>query len=209
LDANINAFSEYNREYYQEYKVKIISEKETPQKILDFGCGIGTGCKYLKKYFPNAEITGIDVSDECINTAKEIDGINALSYDGENIPFENEFDLIYSSCVFHHIKKSQHPTILKQLSKALNKDGKIYIFEHNPLNPLTQKIVRDCPFDKNAELVFPNEFKKIVDCKINYTLFIPRFKFLKNLFFIEKYLTKIPFGAQYYCVIKPNVNNRK
>ena len=203
LNDNLNGYSEYTGEYYQKYKIQLLPDNDKNLKILDFGCGIGTGCKYLKEKFKNAEITGIDVSEESIEQAlKNVSDVKFVKYDGKNIPYENEFDIIYTSCVFHHIDKKEHKSIISQLKKALKPDGKLYIFEHNPQNPITRKVVKECVFDKNAVLVNPKEFKKITKCKIKYILFIPRFKILNKLFFIEKYLTKLPIGAQYCCIIE-------
>ena len=203
LDENLNGYSDYTSEYYQKYKIELLPKTKDNLKILDFGCGIGTGCKYLKEKYKNAKITGIDISQESINYAsKTVSDVEFIKYDGKNIPFENEFDIIYSSCVFHHIEKYQHKAFILQLKKALKSEGKLYIFEHNPINPITRKVVRECIFDNNTTLIPSKEFKKLTDCKINYIFFVPRFKILSNLFFIEKYLIKLPIGAQYYCEIK-------
>ncbi len=58
--------------YYAEYKVKILKNivaktKELNTKklnILEFGCGTGRNLFYMKKYFPNADIIGFDISEK-------------------------------------------------------------------------------------------------------------------------------------------------
>jgi len=46
-----------------------------PQKsafsLLDIGCAIGDGCELIQEKFPNAEITGFDISDVGIEKAKK------------------------------------------------------------------------------------------------------------------------------------------
>jgi 2-polyprenyl-3-methyl-5-hydroxy-6-metoxy-1,4-benzoquinol methylase len=37
-----------------------------PRRILDFGCGVGKTCQRLAVLFPDAFITGVDISDESI-----------------------------------------------------------------------------------------------------------------------------------------------
>ena len=43
--------------------------------------------------------------------------------------------------------------IINKLSSLLNKEERLVGWEHNSLNPITQKIVKDCPFDADAVLV--------------------------------------------------------
>lgn len=209
LDDSIQGLSEFGSEYYCEYKVKIIKDsiKFCPEKILDFGCGEGSSCTFLRKYFPNSVIEGIDVSSCSIEEAKskQIKDCNFSFYDGKTLPFEDcSFDVVFVACVFHHIEKQNHQLLIEEISRVLKKGGKLFIFEHNPINPLTQKVVKDCIFDKDAELIFPIEMKKTVKKagfkapKINYTLFVPRYNLFKNLFFVEKYLKWFFVGAQYY-----------
>lgn len=80
------------------------------------------------------------------------------------------------------------------------------MFEHNPANPLTLKAVKDCCFDGNARLLSSAYTKKLYasagfsSIDINYTLFFPAF--LNFMAFMERYMTVIPIGAQYYCKAK-------
>lgn len=46
-------------------------EMEAPKKILDAGCGPGNSTEILFKRWPNAELTGLDVSEEMIKKARE------------------------------------------------------------------------------------------------------------------------------------------
>lgn len=209
LKNNLKSFSAFKSEYFAEYKIQALKDSLnfSPKNILDFGCGDGISCEFFNKYFPESTISGIDVSSESIKIAqnKKIPSSSFLLYDGDKLPFEdNSFDLIFASGVFHHIEKQKHHNIAKEINRVLNKNGKLFIFEHNPINPFTKKVVKDCVFDKNAELLLAKSFKKTFqesnfqDIKINYTLFFPRYNLFKNFFSLEKYLTKCPLGAQYY-----------
>jgi len=57
--------------------------------------------------------------------------------------------------------------------------GNIVVFEHNPFNPLTKKMVRECEFDADAVLLSKSETIDIFErvdlsiVKSGYTLFIP------------------------------------
>lgn len=206
---NIKNLSEFDSNYFAEYKVKIVKDslEECPKNILDFGCGDGISCEFFRKYFPDSTITGIDVSSESIKIAenKQIQNSSFINYDGNKLPFESDsFDVIFVACVFHHIAKQNHKSLIHEFRRVLKKGGRVFIFEHNPLNPLTRKVVKDCVFDKDAELIYAKSFKKMAvklefrDIKINYTLFFPRFNIFKKCFPFEKNLKWCTLGAQYY-----------
>lgn len=205
----VKKLSEFGSEYFAEYKVQTIKDSLNfkPQNILDLGCGDGTSCEYLRKHFPDAKIFGIDISSQSIEAAKgkQIENCNFESYDGNKIPYESEsFDLILVACVFHHVKKENHFDLLKELKRVLKTNGKLFIFEHNPINPFTRKVFNDCIFDRDAELISSISMKNttvqsgFLNVKINYTLFFPRYNVFKKLFSLEKYLKRFFIGAQYY-----------
>ena len=69
--------SGFSRDYFYEYKIKeihrVLSKRKakSPLSILDFGCGIGNVDPYIRKYFPDSQICGVDISEESIKIAKE------------------------------------------------------------------------------------------------------------------------------------------
>ena len=200
--------------YFTEYKIKqvknfYLNKNKQPTNILDFGCGIGNSSDYLSQYFKESEIYGIDVSNESIEMAqkKNLKNCQFKLYNGEDIPFLEEFFVvIFISNVFHHIDHNKHVELLKKLKKTLKKEGILFLFEHNTLNPLTLKVVNECIFDKDAKLLNYWYSKKIFNLagftknKIKFILFIPpKFKWL---IFLEKYLYWLPFGGQYMSISK-------
>ena len=76
------------------------------------------------------------------------------------------------------------------------------MFEHNPLNPITQYIVKNCPFDKDAQLIKQGCCIQLLKtsglglAEKRYIVFFPRI--LKSLRSLEKYLSSLPLGAQYF-----------
>jgi len=70
--------------------------------ILDFGCGLGDAMPIYKKMYPNANLIGIDISEQAINKCKIKYGNIALFNIGDhnNIP---KVDIIIASNVFEHL----------------------------------------------------------------------------------------------------------
>lgn len=210
------AMSGTDSDFFSEYKILELlkfEEAAKPLRILDFGCGDGNSSVYLRKHFPNATIFGIDVSEESIRQAqkKQVIDTTFAVFDGLKIPFNiEEFDLIFTSMVFHHIEHHLHEGILLEIKRILKKGGRFYNFEHNPNNPLTRKVVNECEFDKEAVLLKPSYHKTIIIKsgltlnQLNYTLFFPRHQLFHPFLFLEKILTWMPIGAQYYVRVIKN-----
>lgn len=188
-----------------------VNKRSESLKILNFGCGIGNCEPLFKEYFPNSYVYGIDVSQKSIeyatNKNKDLKNTFYSVYDGMSIPFDiKHFDIILAANVFHHIPFSEHNTCFKLIYNSLNQDGRFYIFEHNPYNPLTRKVVNDCKFDENAVLLNPNYTKKKLKeigfshLDRKFTLFFP--KIVSFLIPLEKYISFVPLGAQYYYKAK-------
>jgi SAM-dependent methyltransferase len=215
LKSNIKLSGE-EPEYFAEYKIKDVFEyviKEnflTPNfKILDFGSGIGSSLPYFRKYFPDAEIIAIDVSERSLSLSqKRFPGMAKLQvFDGKKIPFaEGSFDLVFTSCVFHHIPPMEHLNLGQEIKRVLKQGGLFFNFEHNPLNPLTVNVVNACPYDENAILIPSRKWLRIMkevgfhDVELNYRIFFPRIlSFLRPL---ERFIKWLPLGAQYYICSK-------
>jgi len=197
-------------EFFAEYKIrdirKVVGQSNTP-KILDFGGGIGGSITPLRTIFPEADIVCLDVSERSLEIAKHRcgDAAKYICFDGKNLPFnDNIFDIILATCVFHHIEHNLHEFFLREFHRLLIPGGRVFVFEHNPLNPLTRRAVNTCEFDENAVLIGGESMKKKIvqagfsDVKLRYRIFFPHaLAFLRPL---EHYLYNLPLGAQYYVV---------
>lgn len=198
-------------EYFAEHKVQEIKKLEKNQKlnILDFGCGDGISSTFFLKYFSKSNYIGVDVSLDSISQAqtKISNKAKFIHFNGVKLPFnDDEFDVVFVACVFHHIDFSLHKQIFVEILRVLKKGGRLYVFEHNPYNPITRRIVNTCPFDKDAvllkpaylnDLLYKTGFEKV---KIKYILFFPRHSVFFLFHLVERLFQKIPFGGQYYSV---------
>jgi len=84
----------------------------------------------------------------------------------------------------------------------LKRGGQFIIFEHNPINPVTRHLVKNCPFDADAVLLSMRETIELnrnanlnVD-ESSYCLFFPQQLAVLRPF--EKYLRWLPIGGQYF-----------
>ena len=200
--------------YFAEYK--IIETKKAlstvPKSILDFGCGVGRNMGFLSKHFSNSELFGCDISSKSILLArKEIKNVTFFEL-GQDI-INQKFDLIFISNVFHHIAVDERPTVLtEQIIPLLNENGNLIIFEHNPYNPITLRIVANCEFDADAELIKKKELIKIlsnnnfIKLSSGYIHFFP--SNIGFMFKFEKLLKWFFLGAQYFCMFKKNQTNK-
>ncbi|MFL6229992.1 MAG: class I SAM-dependent methyltransferase [Pyrinomonadaceae bacterium] len=203
--------------HFDEYKIVEVARqieragwRDRPIKFLNFGCGIGKSERYVRERLPAADIYGVDVSARSIEAARErnrdLASVTFAVSDGESIPFDTEFDVVFVANVFHHIPRAAHGRLLRVLRGVLRDGGLLFLFEHNPLNPVTVKTVRACAFDEGAVLLPPWYARGILreagfaHSTINFTLFFPAP--LARLAPLEKYLRKLPFGAQYYCLAR-------
>ena len=195
--------------YFAEMKVKLLQpwETNTPLKILDVGCGDGITEVYINKYFALWKINAIDISEKSIEEAKTKNIINCdfSIYNGEDIPFaDGEFDVVFMAGVLHHIDFALHKNLIREISRVIKSAGRFYLFEHNPLNPVTKHLVNTCVFDKDARLLKSSYTIKLLRgnnfliMQKKFILFLPRKGILSKFIFLEKYLQWLPFGGQYY-----------
>lgn len=204
LLKNQLSFFEGNRNYFSEYKVRLLTKllKTSPQKILDFGSGIGLSLPFFEKYFESSQIFATDISSK---------SLEFVSHHFQNIKIlqdqeleGNIFDLIFLSGVMHHVPLKERLNTLQRLKNLLTPNGHLIIFEHNPYNPVTQRMVATCPFDKGVKLLTKRSLQKMMKtsglhvAKKGYTLFFP--EPLKIFRPLEQKLQWCPLGGQYYVM---------
>ncbi|UNK48888.1 methyltransferase domain-containing protein [Lysobacter sp. S4-A87] len=203
-------------EYFAAYKANVMASwlgaaAGTPGlRVLDFGCGVGGSIPHIRNAFPAATIHGADPSPESVRMAEENFGSSAgfSVIEGTRLGFEDaQFDVVLVGCVFHHIPVEERAAWMGEIRRVLRPDGHAFIFEHNMLNPLTMKAVRDCPFDDDAILLPRAELLSLArragfsSTTSRYIVFFPRF--LSMLRPVEPSLGWLPLGAQYFVHASP------
>ena len=196
---------ENNLNYYHIKKSEILKKElgYQPKKILDLGCGVGTMLELLIKSFQGSTFYAYDESKKSMDyIKKKFPKINHL----DNLETNEKFDLIFISAVVHHVKSGDRDDLFKNIYNLLSPNGVMFVFEHNPYNPVTLKMVTNCEFDADAELIKKNDLINL--CKKNnfkiiksgYIHFFP--SKLSFLFKLENYLKWFFLGAQYFCLFK-------
>jgi SAM-dependent methyltransferase len=205
LGRNLDAFARYKVQLTAE----LLSSRNCspPEKILEFGCGIGTNLPFFRQQFPRAKLYGCDISATSLQKAREklpdLIGFNSSSPKAL-APFAATFDVVFLACVLHHIPPQERQMWTNALAATVKIGGRLIIFEHNPWNPATRYLVSTCPFDKGVVLVQPHACVTMLrqsglqTDRVRYTLLVPwrQAAFVA----IEKIFDRIPLGGQ-YCVL--------
>ncbi len=196
-----------NVSYYHYAKAKIAKNElnYTPRKILDFGCGVGLMIKFLLQNFKESKFYAYDNSIKSLEHIKNTFPDVRCVYSLDTI---EKFDLIFVSNVIHHVKHEDRNDFLKKIYGLLSDEGRLLIYEHNPYNPITLKVVANCEFDADAELINKNDLIEL--CENNnfrlknsgYIHFFP--SKLRFLFGFEKYMKWLFLGAQYFSIFEKN-----
>lgn len=203
LSESTNFFAP-NENYFARYKIDIVKRhyRYTARQVLEYGCGIGRNISFLKSAFSGAVIHGSDISEVSLDVARKLNPdiyfFNENNFDKQDF----EYDLIFVAGVFHHIPPEDRDLAISGLRRRMRKGGEMFIFEHNPFNPVTRRIVDRCPYDDDAILLRPMELKsrlcnsglEVIDQ--SYCLFIP--PKLKLMLSLENYLRWFPLGGQYW-----------
>ena len=96
------------------------------EHILDAGCGTGRVTAAILRKFPNSRVTAVDASENMVHQAR--DTLKAFStrvsverWDLLELPYENQFDLVFSTAVFHWVPDHDH--LFKVLFRVLKSGG--------------------------------------------------------------------------------------
>lgn len=193
-------------EYFARYKVELVSRtlRESPiETILDYGSGIGASIPSFKEFFPSVQISATDLSSKSLRRLKtEHPEVNVIQPGDLN---SHRFDLIFLSCVVHHIPVDSRIAEVGKLLRLVEPGGHVCVFEHNPLNPFTRWIVSKCEFDEGVVLVSKRQLgrlfttqKESINFRSGYCMFFP--PALKRLAFLDRFIRWLPLGSQHFLL---------
>ena len=176
--------------------------------MLDYGCGAGDLMRVLAGMGTKASFTGCDVSTGMLAevgrrwpqafgpapaTAPQQGALTSFA--------DGQFDVATISAVLHHVPVGERAAVYAELGRVVKPGGRIYVFEHNPRNPLVRYVIARTPIDENAILLDAREVQEGLlgaaryELETDYLMFMP--PGLAFLSPIDRVLAWLPLGAQY------------
>jgi ubiquinone/menaquinone biosynthesis C-methylase UbiE len=182
--------------------------REGTLSLLDYGCGAGDLMRVLAGLGARGAFSGCDVSTGMLAeaTRRWPAGQGAVpelvAQNGARTPFaDGQFDIATVSAVLHHVALAERPAVYAELGRVLKPGGRLYVFEHNPRNPLVRHVIARTPIDANAILLDANDVQEGLldsaryEVETDYLMFMPPgITFLR---FVDRALAWLPLGAQY------------
>ena len=107
-------------------------ETDGKLKVLDLGIGTGALSELILKSFPNAYITGFDISEKMLEVCRKKlaafkDRLDFIPGDFLTDDFGANYDLVVSGLAVHHIDDEGKRALFKRIFKSLNKGGTLLI----------------------------------------------------------------------------------
>ncbi len=97
------------------------------QTFLDLGCGTGLELQSVFARFPDAQVTGIDLSAEMLSVLRKryaAQNMNLICGDYFQIPFaQAHYDAVISFQSLHHFQPVQKLSLFQKIYRGLKNDG--------------------------------------------------------------------------------------
>ena len=125
---------DFFNEYIHHWQLKKILSEIAPDSgkinIIDIGCGYGRISLPILEKFPEADITGIDVSKNYVELFQKNTGKNAFVGFAEDFSLQSgHYDYIICITVLMYIDKDKIENTISNFLRHLKKGGKILLIE--------------------------------------------------------------------------------
>lgn len=172
-----------------------------PPLALDVGCGRGPAVAFLDRRW---RMVGTDVSVEMIRQAPR--RLKLAVQEAFALPFRDDtFDVVFAFCVYHHLARPDHARHLRELVRVARRGGRVFVFEHNPINPVTRLVFRRAPIDRGCTMIAASDLRAtfgragLTSLRTGYVLFAPE-AVARWTAGLEHAFRWMPLGGQYYIV---------
>lgn len=180
--------------------------RAAPRVILDFGCGTGTATQFLLE-FAGSKLIGLETSEKSLEHARRVNDPERTEF----LPLRDyrpnqSVDLAFCNGVFHHVPPEQRDDQVRYIFDSLRSDGFFAFWENNPWNPGTKIVMSRIPFDRDAKTLTPGEARQMLRrcgfeiLRTDFLFIFPHF--LRWFRPLERYLSRLPFGAQYQILCR-------
>ena len=185
--------------------------QQSPQTILDFGCGAGSSASILLDLIKPQTVIGVDVSAGLLKTARGICPSKQVEFLlADQFQPAEQVDLAYCNGVFHHIAPVERASAINYVYRSLRPGGLFSLWENNPWNPGTRLVMARIPFDKNAVTLSSIDSRRMATeagFEVLHTDFLFVFpRLLKYFRAAEPFLSRLPIGAQYQVLCRKPSN---
>ncbi|SEM78142.1 Methyltransferase domain-containing protein [bacterium A37T11] len=139
VQSKLGSYLYGNPRIEEAYKtiVKYRPASPNPLNILEVGCGVGDICHRMNRQWPQAQITGIDISPGSIDTAKKLfanDHTHFIAGILTEETFNESFDMIIFMDVYEHIAVEDRPVVHAAIKKLLKNKGRLILSVPTPHN---------------------------------------------------------------------------
>ncbi len=142
-DAGVSGDTRLRDNYHESLKQQL---SLTPQNILDIGCSVGMSTFPLQEMYPEAKVTGVDLSAYHLAVAHyrsqqrnlNIDWVHAAAEE-TNLPSAS-FDLVSAFLLYHELPKTAAIAIFKEARRLLKPGGYFTMMDMNPRAEAFQKM---------------------------------------------------------------------
>ena len=112
-----------------------------PASIIDLGCGPGNSTAVLRERWPDAEIVGLDSSEEMIEqAARDYPAGKWVVGDAACVPPDRGYDIVFSNAALQWIP--DHERLIPRLFRLVNRGGSLAVqVPANHGSPLHQALV--------------------------------------------------------------------
>ncbi|MDH3977481.1 MAG: class I SAM-dependent methyltransferase [Gammaproteobacteria bacterium] len=110
----------------------------SPERILDCGCTVGHNTLPWKQTFPDAEVTGVDVSAPIVRYGASRAGsmgidVNFMQMNATSLDFpDNHFDVVFSSMFLHELPLKDIHAYMAEAFRVLRPGGVLLTMELPP-----------------------------------------------------------------------------
>ncbi|MCA1994138.1 MAG: class I SAM-dependent methyltransferase [Coleofasciculus sp. S288] len=142
-DAGINGDPRLRQSYHEIIKEQVTRE---PKDILDLACGVGMSTFALQKTYPQASVTGVDLSPYFLavaqyNSKQRNAKINWRHTAAESTGLADaSFDLVSAFLLFHELPQKAAKEIFREARRLLRPGGYLTIMDMNPKSEIYAKM---------------------------------------------------------------------